>query len=273
MSQIIHFDSLNGSTYNTSNQFNSYNFNTNYLSTSPNAFNSTFQLASPLRNIRKISLKSIEIPIGFNNVRATSRSNIVGVASGYNTVSKTYSNIYSVSLPDKTYSSIEILIADINNAFAALYPSVNIVFSVVNGYVNVTSTSTSIFTNYLYMVPTNLTYMLGYRANYDVYSLRRTEAPAVYLLNIDNYINMTITNLSATGINSNANGVSSHFKIITNTINGVVYYVAENNSFEQSITINPSYPITNISVILTDRFGYSLNSSGLDYSFTLEFEK
>ena len=273
MSQIIHFDSLNGAVYNTSNQYNSYNFNTNYLSTSPNAFNATFNLASPLKNIKKVSLKSIEIPIGWNNIRVNSRLNIIGVASNYDSVTKLFSNIYSVSIPDKTYSNINVLITDINIAFASLYPSVNIIFSIVNSYVNVTSTNTSIFTNFLYMIPTNLTYMLGFRANFDVYSVRKTDAPAVYLLNIDNYINMTITNLSASGINNNANGVSSHFKIITNTVNNVIYYVAENNSFSQNININPNYPITNISVILTDRFGYSLNSAGLDYSFTLEFEK
>ena len=270
-SQIIHFDSLNGCTYNTGNQFNSYNFDTTYLSTSPNSFNATFSLQTPLRYIKRINLKSVEIPIGWNNIRANSRLNIVGVATGYNAVSKTYTNIYSVSLADKTYSNIATLISDINASFLALYPTVNIIFSLINGYISVTSTSTSIFTNYIYLVPTNLTQMLGFRANNDIYSLRNTTAPAVFLLNVDNYINMYISNLSSSNTH-NANGVISHFKIITNSINGVIYYVAESNSFKQSISINPNIPITNLSIVLTDRFGYSINSSGLDYSFSLEFE-
>ena len=270
-SQVIHFDSINGAVYNTGNNFNSYTFNTDYLSTSPNSFNATFNLSTPLRNIKKINLKSVEIPIGWNNIRANSRLNIIGLATGYNATTKTYANIYSVSLPDKTYSNIATLITDINLAFFSYYPSVNIVFTLTNGYINITSTNSTVFTNYIYVVPTNLTYLLGFRSNYDIYSLRSTTAPAVYMLNIDNYINMYISNLSSSNTH-NANGVISHFKIITNSINGVIYYVAENNSFEQSISVNPSIPITNLSVILTDRYGYSLNSSGLDWSFSLEFE-
>jgi hypothetical protein len=113
--------------------------------------------------------------------------------------------------------------------------------------------------------------MLGFRKSYDILATRSTTAPAVYILNIDNYINMYISNLS-TSFSHNQNGILCHFKIILNCINGTVYYVAENNSYEQGIEVNSIMPITELNIVFTDRYGMSLNSSGLDYSATLSFE-
>ena len=285
---IVNLDSLNGCVFNTSNQFNSYTFNTNYLNLAPNAFNATFKLQTPLSNVKKIHLKSIEIPIGFNNVRAASKTNIIAVSADPNNA-----NPYSISLPDKTYNSVATLISDINAYFVALYPTINLVFGVKDGYTFVASTSGTIFNTNIFIIPTNLSYMLGFRNTYNNYvnvytatvtdasspfgqfialnGTRITNAPAVYLLNIDNYINMYISNIS-TANTHNANGVLCHFKIITNTINGVVYYVSENNSYSQYIEMNSYIPISELSISFTDRFGYSLSASGLDYSCTFCFE-
>ena len=261
---------MNGSTYNSSTTYNTYNFNSSYLNLAPNAFNANFNLQTPLKNVKRIHLKSIEIPIGWNNVRANSKTNIIAVATAYDAPTNTYTNIYSVSLADKTYSSITVLIADINTLFATLYPSVNIVFNVVNGYVTVSSTTSAVFTNYIYVLNTNLAYMMGFRVGNSL-STRLTYAGTVYMLNVDNYINMYITNLSSQA-SHNQNGVLCHFKIITNSVNSVVYYASENNTYSQSIEVNSHIPITNLNIVITDRFGFSLNSSGLDYSFTLAFE-
>jgi hypothetical protein len=268
---IINLDSLNGSTYNTSGQYNTYAFNTAYLNLSPNAFNANFKLKTPLFNIKKIYLKSIEIPIGFNNIRASSKTNIIAVSNSTN-ADGTYKSPYSISLPDKTYSNINTLITDINAAFLALYPTVNIIFAVnSSGYITVSSSTSLTFNLNILVIPTNLSYMLGFRNDSNIMITRLTTAPAVYMLNIDNYINMYISNLS-TSHSHNQNGILCHFKIITNCINGTIYYVAENNSYEQCIEINSTIPITELNIVFTDRFGYSLNSSGLDYSCTFSFE-
>lgn len=267
--QIINLDSLNGSTYNDSSQFNTYAFNKNYLNLAPNAFNSLFRLQTPLSNVKKIWLKSIEIPIGFNNIRANSKNNIFTVATTYD--GTIYTNQYSVALPDKTYNSITTLLADINALFLATYPAVNIILTNVNGYIQVTSTSSAVFTGNIYIVPTNLSYMLGFRQAVNTYSLRNTLGAAVYQLNCDNYLNMFITNVS-TSQTYNANGINCHFKVILNCVNGTMYYASENNTYTQFIEINSSLPITNLNIIFTDRWGYSLNSSGLDYSVTLAIE-
>jgi len=49
--QIINFDSLNGSTYNQSQQFNSYFFENSSLNLAYNSFNANFPLPIPLRNL------------------------------------------------------------------------------------------------------------------------------------------------------------------------------------------------------------------------------
>ena len=266
---IINFDSLNGCVYNTGNTYNTYAFNSAYLNLAPNSFNANFTLQTPLRNIKRISLKSIEMPIGFNNIRSSSKTNIIGVSVSYD--GTTYRTIYSITLSDKTYSSVTTLLTDINTAFTTLYPSVNIVFANSNGYITVSSTSSAIFTGNMYVVNTNLAYMLGFRNNLNTLATRLTTAATVYNLNIDNYLNMYISNISAQASN-NANGVLNHFKIILNSTNGVVYYVAESNSYKQSIEVNPHIPISSLNILMTDRFGFSVNSSSLDYSFTLSFE-
>ena len=267
---IINFDSLNGCVYNTGNTYNTYAFNSAYLNLAPNSFNANFTLQTPLRNIKRISLKSIEMPIGFNNIRSSSKTNIIGVSVSYD--GTTYRTIYSITLSDKTYSSITTLLNDINTAFATLYPSVNIYFVVnTSGYVTVASATTAIFTGNMYVVGTTLAYILGFRTGLNTLATRLTTAATVYNLNIDNYLNMYITNISAQASN-NANGVLNHFKIILNSTNGVVYYVAESNSYKQSIEVNPHIPISSLNILMTDRFGFSVNSSSLDYSFTLSFE-
>ena len=79
--QYINFDSLNGCTYNQTQNNNTYQFSTQYLSLAPNSYNANFQLSSPLYKVKKIYLKSLELPIAFNNVRSTNKSNIFCVSS------------------------------------------------------------------------------------------------------------------------------------------------------------------------------------------------
>ena len=99
---------------------------------------------------------------------------------------------------------------------------------------------------------------------------RLTVGISVVLLNIDNYINMYITNVSAQS--TNANNTLCHFKIPLNASNGVIYYTGDNSSFSQNINVNSSLLISKLSIIVTDRFGYSLHSNNIDYSFSLGFE-
>lgn len=268
--QYLNFDSLGGSTYNTTSNYSSYTINASNPSTAPNSFNAEFKLQTPLQRIKKIHLKSVEIPITWNNIRLNSKLNTIAIATTYS--GGVYTNLYSISLADKNYTNIQTLLDDINTTYAILYPSINIVFSNVNNYIRITSSSTGIFTGNIYVLSTNLSYLLGFRTLLDTMTTRITTASSVYLLNIDNYINMYITNISSS-YSRNANGTICHFKIPTNAPNGIVYYLNESNSYKQCIDVSTHIPIDRLNVVLTDRFGYNINSSGCDYSFTLGFEK
>jgi len=121
-----------------------------------------------------------------------------------------------------------------------------------------------------FIVQTNLIYLLGFRPAINVLTTRQTIAGATYQLNIDNFISMYITNVqSAT---TNANNTLCHFKIPLNATNGVVYYIGDGNTFQQFINLTSTAVIQKIHVCIYDRFGYSLHSGNLDWSFSIGLE-
>ena len=70
----------------------------------------------PIVNAKRIWLKSIELPVGFSNIRSTNFSNTLTV----NTAS-TGGTSYTITLPDRIYTSIQQLLHDINLFFIATY--------------------------------------------------------------------------------------------------------------------------------------------------------
>jgi hypothetical protein len=99
---------------------------------------------------------------------------------------------------------------------------------------------------------------------------RLTTAISPYQLNIDNYISMYVANVSASS--TNANNTLCSFKIPLNSVNGVIYYNSENSSSPQVINVNPSLIISKLTIVILDRFGFTLHSNNIDYSFTLSLE-
>jgi hypothetical protein len=268
--EYIHFDSFN-QTYSTSNQNSTYTITTGSASAGPNSFNCEFTLPQPKHWIKKIHLRSVEIPLGFPNIRASSNLNTISLATTYS--GGVYSNFYNITLPDKTYTDINVLITDINALFLSLYPSVNIIFSLnsTSGFIQINSSTSATFTSYIYIVQTNLSYVLGFRPAINTLSTRQTIAGASYQLNFDNYINMYIANVQAA--TTNANNTLCHFKIPLNAVSNVIYYNSESSSFAQYINITSTAVIQKLTIVIYDRFGYSLHSGNLDWSFSLGFEQ
>jgi hypothetical protein len=86
------------------------NLDTNY-STTTDSFNANFNLSNPLRKVEKIYLKSVELPIGFTNVRTNFNSFVISIStlSSNNTFVNT-----TITLPNKNYIDINSLLTDIN---------------------------------------------------------------------------------------------------------------------------------------------------------------
>ena len=116
-------------------------------------------------------------------------------------------------------------------------------------------------------------YFLGFNNDISTKSVNvvTTYFSNVYNLNFDNYLNFTITNLPLSCTNNSL--ISCSFKIPLNSTQNIVYFNSENSSFTQDITFNDiHYTIDKIDVVITDRYGNSINSNGLDYSFSLGIE-
>ncbi len=240
---IKHFDTINAS----------------YTST---PFNSRFEIQNPIKNIKKIYLKSFELSLDFCNVRA-----------GLNTFTVRYNSIlYTVTLNDKVYTSIGSLLTDLNSAYTGIISGVNVGFTTSNNQIILTLTGSAPLT--FSIIPTNFSnYILGFKMNTgsasgNTYTITGSNP---YLLNADNYLIFNIGNLPLS--NNNISNQLCNFKIPLNASNGMVYFENEYNSLIQFCENSETSKIlTNLEIKLYDRFGNQLTQSNNDFSFTLGFE-
>lgn len=268
---FLNLDSLNAN-YNTSSINSTFSVDISNCLTCANAFNAEYDLRVPLRNVKRIYLKSVELPIGFPNIRSSNLSNTLTVATG-----ESSGTTYSITLNDKVYQSIDTLISDINSAFSTAYPSVNIVFSTNTsstnyGFVKLTTTSTGIFTSGIYVRSGILANdILGFNSSSDITTSTSRIASGIYQLSLDTYVNMWISNLQNSNTFNNS-GVPCSFKIALPAASNTILFSGSNLNYDSFITVDPSTPISKLNVILYDRYGKSINSRNLDWSFTLMVE-
>ena len=110
-------------------------------------------------------------------------------------------------------------------------------------------------------------YILGF--NTGTYNTSTITTTNFYCLNVDNYINLYITNLNC-GSDTNANGRLLTFKIPLNAVNGQIIYLGESNTFIQTISItDPNFVLSSLNIMILDRFGFPINGGNANYSFTL----
>jgi hypothetical protein len=185
---------------------------------------------------------------------------------------------YAVVLPEKNYVSIGTLLLDLNNLMIQLTPNgapiLNVNYLQPNRLMfNFTGTAPTSFS----VIDTNLSkYILGFRGLYDgfinVVGFAQTymATNSNWNLNFDNYISMYIPSLGSTSSMSNQ---LQTYKIPLNSVTNQVYFYQEGSSFRQWVDISDSnFTMSNITVIVLDKFGNNLNPNGLDFSFTLSLE-
>ena len=238
-----------------------------------NPFNTNFQLTETLRNITKITMKSIEIPISNNNIR-----------SPYTTISIKYNNaFFTYVLPNKTYTDITLFLVDLNSLISGLQTymlssEIAPVFSISTTELNkLVMKCTLLSSSSLYIYSSGLvSYYLGgisltqntktlvsgllYLNTYNLIN--------VYNLCFDTYYSMIISNLDIQS--SNNNNYPCNFKLVVNSINNNIYFCGENSSYIQSLELN-NKTLTSLNIEIRDRYN-NLIVNQLDYSFSLEFE-
>ena len=201
--QFLHFDSA------------SANYINDPLSTSGstlNPYKAQFPMNQTFSKIKRVFLKSLELPVGFVNIRKGSTDTFKFVLNG---------STYQVTLAEKFYSTVATLMTDLTAALVGIVPNVTLTFTVTNSRVWITftgSTTTSTFT----VIDTNLSkYVLGFRAGKDTLASSIYKASTSnYNLNFDNYLLMSIPSLNA--INSSMAGQNCTFKIPLNCITSQV---------------------------------------------------
>jgi hypothetical protein len=232
-------------------------------SLSNNPYDTKFDIIPPIRKCNKIYLKSIELPVGFCNVRGDNGSTLNKLSW------KIGSTTYAFTLSNNIYTSITSLLTDINTKITSLSLGFSMTFSVSPSNSNLVilmfSTSTTIT-----IYPTQLSqYILGLDGTYTGTVITGTQN---YLLNVDNYVNLNFVNLPCMSHN-NANNILQSFKVPLNCPSNVVYYQAEYNNFAQYLGLSDTnYIIERLQVQITDRFGNVINANGLDWSCSLMFE-
>ena len=246
--------------------------NTTGLTKSP--YYVSFSLSNPIRNIRRLALLSVEMPLLFNNIRNNSNNlyslNYLSFNYKYLTINYTY----TTNIVESFYNNISSLLTVINATIAAdatlIARNIQVVFTVnASNKIVVTTNSTYIkFNN----TPTD---NLFPRTNYPfmnlILGLDNTESlsgvltgPNRYNLNIDNYINMQVLNF---GSNQNVNNIQCSFKIPVNAVNGTIYYSFSNITYDQYIdNTDNNLILEKLNIKFVDRFNGNLNPNGGDWS-------
>ena len=250
------------------------NFDTNFIDNVSNPFNTTFILTEPLKKVKNIYLKSVELPVGITNIR-----------NNFDTINFQYSIVgrptvsFSITLPHKNYA-INDLISYINSGIKAQYypylpqggkaiPQ----FSVnTNNTINVSNSDSTVQFNF---TSTNLLkQILGFTTSFlpgTSNTAMSVNSDKVYNLNLDNYLSFYCANVPHKSVGLGNQLMT--FKIPFNATNGSIYYEAENISFCQySLITDKNFILNKLQIQVYDQFNYLLDNNGFDWSFTLAFE-
>lgn len=224
--------------------------NTVIKSNNFNSFDCSVLLGQTHRKVRRVALKSVEMPIGFYNIRAP-----------YNTLTINVAGVYqSYTFSPGNYSS-ETFLNTLNNTVT---PAVGSFF--LNTLTNKIQYTSVVGASSIVAPPLSLGYFMGFTSDQIGVIIVANKS---YSIDFDNYVNIYIENLR----NSCMEPYAATFKIPITAQKGGIELWTSDNRFKQSIEIfDPDYKIDRFNIQVRDRFGLPLDNNGIDWSFTLEVE-
>ena len=267
MKKLLHFDSINASQIQS---------NTIYSKT---IYNVSWRLPHPISKVKSISLKSVEMPLLFGNVRYynnndsefhfTVKYNNTNLSFKYDNVEEPY------------FTSIVSLLSDLNTFISN---QISIYFMVGNPNNKFVLTFNVDSNNMIYIQSTKITSITFYKStlfntilNFQegTYSLSSTVySSTIYNLYYDTYLNFHIYNLPVE--NTNVNDTLSTFKLplVDSIYQDILFYNSNDNKYIQKIEItNDRFILDSLFVHIYDKFGKEINPNNTaHYSFTLEIE-
>lgn len=220
--------------------------------TSGNPFNCTYILTNKHKGLVEATLKNLQMPIGFYNIRAP-----------YNTITINGTN-YTVQ--PGNYTSTTFL-----NALNSTVTSAVGIFSInpaTNRFLFVPASGSATITipvGTVANVP-SLTTLLGFTNGQAGTSITASYS---YILNFDTYVDIYIRNLS---VSSTENQLVT-FKVPVNVGSGQILHWTENTQDYQTIPVRYTVETIDRFIIqVYDRFGNLMDNNGLDWSFSLQIK-
>lgn len=205
-----------------------------------NPFDCVIPLTEQYRGMKKIYLKSVEIPVSFNFFHSPLNTFTIDSTQ--------------FTLPEGNYTSATIITA--LNAVVG----VNGTFSMVSGRYVFTSSSGS---RTIFVTTGDVMYALGFTDNPTGTIITATNA---YNMSLNTYITMCIRNIGTSSYEAS----KTSFKIPVNVTNGVIYFYSDNIEFCQHIQVmDPCMIIDRLVIEIRDRFGNILNNNGIDWSMSI----
>lgn len=212
-----------------------------------NPFNCTYVLTNKHKCLVEATLKNVQMPIGFYNVRAP-----------YNTI---VINGTTYTVPPGNYTSatfLSALNATVTSAVGtfSINSSTNkFLFVPFSGSATITTAST-----------VTLTTLLGFVSGQSGTSITATYS---YIINFDTYVDVYIRNFTT----SSTENQLVTFKIPVDVASGQILHWAENSKDTQVIPIRYSVETIDRFIIqVYDRFGNIIDNNGIDWSFTLQIK-
>ena len=214
------------------------------------SFNCSIILGQTHRKIRRVALKSVEMPVGFYNLRAPYNVLTINVAG----------TLSSYTFSPGNYSTTTFL----NTLNNTVTPAVGSFF--LNTLTNKIQYTSVVGASSIIGDPGTLGYFMGFTSDQIGVIIVANKS---YSLDFDNYVCIYIENLR----NSCMEPFPATFKIPITVQKGGVETWFSDNRFKQSIEIfDPDYKIDRLNIQVRDRFGAPLSNNGIDWSFTLEIE-
>jgi hypothetical protein len=256
------------STYSTKN-VDPYNGNNdpNFLY---HTYNINFSLKFPIRNLSRLTLKSVELPLSLPNVRVNNGTILFPILFSigvYNNISK------QILIPPGTYTNATLISAINTTITANLNTPINYGASIVlssitdsKGGFSVCSVAHNCTSLQIQQSPLTQ-FLLGFNTFTSSSSTPINGTSPINPNSIDSFINMQITNIPV----MNNNILPFTFKIpLNNIVNNTAYY--NDTAEHQSIYFNEStFILSNLNIVLFDRLGTPI-CGYQNWSFTLLIE-
>jgi len=215
-----------------------------------NSFDCAVILGQTHRKVRRVALKSVEMPIGFYNIRNpynTLTINIAGTPTSYTFSPGNYSTTTFLNTLNNTVT-----------------PAIGSFF--LNSLTNKIQYTSVVGVSSIVGTPGTLGYFMGFTTDQLGVNITANKS---YSIDFDNYVCIYIENLR----NSCMEPFAATYKIPITVQKGGVENWFSDNRFKQSIEIfDPNYKIDRLNIQVRDRFGTPLDNNGIDWSFTLEVE-